>query len=74
LGIPFLEKFYTVYDSVNRQVGFAVARHEGSGRPTMDPKIVMSQLGASVTNSSSSRESIRRREEEDYPAKRYLRK
>jgi hypothetical protein len=51
-GIPFLEKFYTVYDNVNRQVGFAVARHEGGKRPVMDPAIVMSQLGASVSNNS----------------------
>jgi len=53
-GIPFMEKFYTVYDNVNRQVGFAVAKHAGDG-----PKhaaLSMTQLGAAVTaNSSSSR-------------------
>jgi hypothetical protein len=26
-GIPFLQKFYTVYDEVNRQIGFGVAKH-----------------------------------------------
>lgn len=26
-GIPFLQKFYTVYDEANQKVGFAVARH-----------------------------------------------
>lgn len=27
-GIPFLQKFYTVYDYANQKVGFAVARHK----------------------------------------------
>jgi len=26
-GIPFLQKFYTVYDEANKQVGFGVAKH-----------------------------------------------
>jgi len=29
LGIPFLQKFYTVYDDEKRRVGFGVARHAG---------------------------------------------
>jgi len=28
-GIPFLQKFYTVYDHANSRVGFAVAKHAG---------------------------------------------
>mmetsp|Transcript_121425 Transcript_121425/g.344030 ORF Transcript_121425/g.344030 Transcript_121425/m.344030 type:complete len:419 (-) Transcript_121425:146-1402(-) len=28
-GIPFLQKFYTVYDTSTNRVGFAVAKHEG---------------------------------------------
>jgi len=28
-GIPFLQKYYTVYDQENSRVGFAVAKHEG---------------------------------------------
>jgi len=28
-GIPFLQKYYTVYDHENSKVGFAVAKHEG---------------------------------------------
>eukprot|EP00930_Biecheleria_cincta_P050138 TRINITY_DN35314_c0_g1_i1.p1 TRINITY_DN35314_c0_g1~~TRINITY_DN35314_c0_g1_i1.p1 ORF type:complete len:398 (-),score=81.06 TRINITY_DN35314_c0_g1_i1:80-1273(-) len=28
-GIPFLQKYYTVYDHENMQVGFAVAQHKG---------------------------------------------
>jgi hypothetical protein len=27
-GIPFLQKFYTVYDEANRQIGFGVAKHK----------------------------------------------
>jgi len=27
-GIPFLQKFYTVYDEANRKVGFGVAKHK----------------------------------------------
>jgi len=72
LGITFLERFYTVYDNVNRQVGFAVAKHAASGRPAMDPAIIMSQLGASVRNTSSSGEGSRQRE--SHTARSYLRK
>jgi saccharopepsin len=28
-GIPFLQKFFTVYDHANNRVGFAVAKHHG---------------------------------------------
>jgi len=28
-GIPFLQKYFTVYDQTNRRVGFAVAKHAG---------------------------------------------
>merc|ERR1719265_1553161 len=28
-GIPFLQKFFTVYDQPNQRVGFAIAKHEG---------------------------------------------
>lgn len=30
-GIPFLQKFYTVYDSNTRQIGFGVAKHKNQG-------------------------------------------
>jgi hypothetical protein len=53
-GIPFMEKFYTVYDNVNKQVGFAVAKHVGDGPE--HAALSMTQLDASVKkNSSSSR-------------------
>merc|ERR1719499_2886405 len=29
LGIPFLQKYYSVYDNANARVGFAVAKHVG---------------------------------------------
>merc|ERR1719171_3245149 len=28
-GIPFLQKYFTVYDEAAKKVGFAVARHSG---------------------------------------------
>jgi len=56
-GIPFLEKFYTVYDNVNKQVGFAVAKHIGDSPG--HAAALMSQLGASVKNSSWNRENYR---------------
>jgi saccharopepsin len=31
LGIPFLQKFYTAYDSKERKVGFGLAKHVGRG-------------------------------------------
>jgi len=30
-GIPFLQRFYTVYDHANSRVGFAIARHASTG-------------------------------------------
>lgn len=60
-GIPFLEKFYTVYDNVNKQVGFAVAKHLGEGPERA--AAVMSQLGATVSNST-----------QDYRARTFLNK
>jgi len=72
-GIPFLEKFYTVYDGVNKQVGFAVANHVGDGRKHAD--VVMTQLGSSVKNSRWSRENVRRRMKQmTQRATTYLRK
>jgi len=38
-GIPFLQKFLTVYDHANSRVGFAVAKHEGQ---VLEPTILMS--------------------------------
>ncbi|CAK0850734.1 unnamed protein product [Prorocentrum cordatum] len=70
-GIPFLEKFYTVYDNVNEQIGFAVANQVG-GPSKIDAALIMSQLGASVSNSSSSRDSALR--QADHQPRSYLRK
>jgi hypothetical protein len=52
LGIPFMEKFYTVYDNEKRRVGFAVAKRGGDGPE--HSALSMSQLGASVAKNSSS--------------------
>merc|ERR1740123_2110387 len=34
-GIPFLQRYYSVYDEPNRRVGFAVARHRGKQPETL---------------------------------------
>jgi hypothetical protein len=73
-GIPFLEKFYTVYDGVNKQVGFAVAKHVGDG--PKHAEVVMVQLDASMKSPRRSNESAGRSRlpKEDHRAKSYLRK
>lgn len=43
LGIPFLQKYYTVYDEPNRRVGFAAARHKGQ-----EPEVLV-EVGAPST-------------------------
>lgn len=42
-GIPFLQKFYTVYDEANRKVGFGVAKH--TGQDAKKAKILMVEIG-----------------------------
>merc|ERR1719426_135989 len=34
-GIPFLQKYFTVYDHGNNRVGFAVAKHAGQKPPVL---------------------------------------
>lgn len=34
-GIPFLQKFFTVYDHAKGRVGFAIAKHEGQEAPIL---------------------------------------
>jgi hypothetical protein len=60
-GIPFLEKFYTVYDNVNHQVGFAVAKHAEDGPVRTSPGLIMSQLNVSVKKPGSGGERAQRR-------------
>jgi saccharopepsin len=38
-GIPFLQKFFTVYDNANAKVGFATAKHKG-----VDPPMLITML------------------------------
>mmetsp|Transcript_21775 Transcript_21775/g.41557 ORF Transcript_21775/g.41557 Transcript_21775/m.41557 type:complete len:412 (-) Transcript_21775:97-1332(-) len=40
-GIPFLQRYYSVYDEPNRRVGFAVARHKGQ-----QPEVLVEVAGA----------------------------
>lgn len=40
-GIPFLQRYYSVYDQPNRRVGFAVARHKG-----VEPETLVEVAGA----------------------------
>jgi hypothetical protein len=51
-GIPFLQKYYTVYDGVNKQVGFAEARHAKKADQTL-----MIQMGTTAYSNSSFAES-----------------
>lgn len=39
-GIPFLQRFYTVYDSVNMRIGFAVAQHSGQTHDDQRSRLV----------------------------------
>jgi len=39
-GIPFLQKFFTVYDHANSRVGFAVAKH--AGQEAVQPAVLVS--------------------------------
>jgi len=40
-GIPFLQKFYTVYDEERKSVGFAVAKHKGQSQSHAQSILVM---------------------------------
>jgi len=62
-GIPFLQKYYTVYDHANSKVGFAVARHaneqpevlvevEGHGRASGDRQTLSFLAARSSTHVS----------------------
>lgn len=43
-GIPFLQKFYSVYDEVNRRIGFGVAKHANQAPGVASTLLV--ELGA----------------------------
>jgi hypothetical protein len=70
-GIPFLEKFYTVYDNVNKQIGFAVAKHVSN--VSTPPALIMSQLDVSV-KSPGPGGAGGRGPQEDHRARSFLRK
>jgi len=51
-GDPFLRKYYTAYDSANKRVGFATARHVGV--PESDAAMLLVSLnGAGVTEKAA---------------------
>mmetsp|Transcript_37170 Transcript_37170/g.93204 ORF Transcript_37170/g.93204 Transcript_37170/m.93204 type:complete len:427 (-) Transcript_37170:157-1437(-) len=50
LGIPFLQKFYTVYDNENKRVGFGVAHH--AGQTLEDSKTLMLDVGTGTNNAA----------------------
>mmetsp|Transcript_10231 Transcript_10231/g.18093 ORF Transcript_10231/g.18093 Transcript_10231/m.18093 type:complete len:442 (-) Transcript_10231:32-1357(-) len=49
-GIPFLQKFYTVYDENTRQIGFGVAKHRDQG--SILAKDLLVDMGASAKEGS----------------------
>jgi hypothetical protein len=52
-GIPFLQKFYTVYDKESQRVGFAVAKHEGQSQKRAQSILVsVNSTGHRVTHAS----------------------
>merc|ERR1719450_142820 len=56
-GIPFLQKFYTVFDAANRQLGFGVAKHHGNRRPeSILVQVGQSTDSSSLTNSTGARD------------------
>lgn len=63
-GIPFLQKFFSVYDHENTRVGFAIAKHGGHEEVLVSVDQHVRQHNASVTppdqRSSHSRASPRR--------------
>lgn len=42
-GIPFLQKFVTVYDTANRRIGFAVAQHQDSEVTRTPPSVLLAE-------------------------------
>lgn len=52
-GDPFLRKYYTAYDSANRKVGFATARHMDTP-PEAAATLLVSLNGAGTVSQGSS--------------------
>mmetsp|Transcript_60513 Transcript_60513/g.129854 ORF Transcript_60513/g.129854 Transcript_60513/m.129854 type:complete len:592 (+) Transcript_60513:167-1942(+) len=40
LGVPFLRRYYTIYDRESLQVGMALAKHKGSGNQRKDATVL----------------------------------
>jgi len=52
-GIPFLQKFYTVYDESNKKIGFAVARHANESPEVAAALLV--DIGSAATRGAPGR-------------------
>lgn len=57
-GIPFLQKFYTVYDNAEKRVGFAVAKHGDRRRPDLMVQMNASSTSAVATDLDQSGSSV----------------
>jgi len=53
-GIPFLQKFYTVYDHAHKKVGFALAKHGDVRRPELIVELNSSQVAKQAAKKESS--------------------
>lgn len=62
-GIPFLQKFFSVYDHAKTRVGFAIAKHDGHEEVlvTIDRHVQKLNTSAAAEHPSSSREALPRR-------------
>jgi saccharopepsin len=45
LGIPFLQRFYTVYDTEARKIGFGVSKHRGQSDGTAARRLIRGRSG-----------------------------
>jgi len=51
-GVPFLQKFYTVYDEGNRRIGFGVAKH--ANQDAYKSRALLVDISAAAPNRTGS--------------------
>lgn len=59
-GIPFLQKFYTVYDESSRQIGFGVAKHHNQDSQKASALLVDIRGGAGEVRNVTSKSFLQR--------------